>query len=781
MKRFVLLLKKTALLILATVALSNCSNSSSSSSDAVVAMILFNKYYSRSVLSRKAYIGGSLIYNPDNSSLSQLAYGIKVAVRTSRLRKENVSLKLVSSENISVDANGTASGLGSSESFGDYIYEEDGSEVFGYITITSLTKDAVSFIYSYYPSENSALSSQACSLKLGESKKLGSSNSEIKYEKPHLARKGFENASWLTFVNSEDSLTACMFSAMPEVNGKPLGSIYGVNTSDDFIYIVGDRSDSDSDFLTSMPSQSDMVSYGDYVIDQNDSKIYAVAGDPSSGYQSVLKDIDSHSDDHADYTYKLYQFPDRDNGPRALFEALPQSVQTRVTTLSQISGTSSADYVRKLNWMFYDGESFTLIEADLRAKGKTALADSLNTTVTTAYASINQTWDDWIDSDANTTYDQLDAQNRSHLKGMRNFLDNLYGESPDAYVDAPTLFNVYPDIALDLGGNQDAPDNYAASNVIPTIEDGQASKSFEKGKNYLEYVSKRDDIIKKFKDYHQLSLAKINGTALNQHGIELALGVKGSLVKNLGIKSGEFGIKGLGAAVFLKAEASAQNLGTGEHSFLTEEQKQKLNRTIQTITFNIGPVPFVYETTIAFDFGWKLNVNTGVQYFAGITALYGGEVDLGAKWGVKFTGIIPTGGYFDTWPTNPKTVSDSVFYLGPALGVSDVAQGLDFGVYVSGTLTPNFGVGFKYISTGLQVPATAKPEIHLMIDDKFMQQYKTMMHLKGLLGLKVTFGPYFKVVIPIVNKKLTTNWTALTILDKGDGNAIELFDEPLTF
>ncbi|MCR5046996.1 MAG: hypothetical protein K6A42_10500 [Treponema sp.] len=780
MKRFILFLKKTALLILATVAFSNCSNSSSPMPIIIPSSGI--NYYSRNALSRKAYIGGSLIYNPDNSSLSQLASGIKIAVRTSRLRKENVSLKLVSSETISVDASGTASGLGTSESFSDYIYEVDGSEVFGYIAITGLTKDAISFIYSYYPSENSALSSQACSLRLGESKKLGSSNSEIKYETPHIARKGFENASWLTFVNSEDSLTACMFSAMPEVNGKPLGSIYGVNTADDFIYIVGDRNDSDTDFRTSMPAQSDMVSYGDYVINQNDSKIYAVAGDPSSGYQSVLKDIDAHSDDHADYTYKLYQFPDKDNGPKALFEALPQSVQTRVTTYSQISGTTSADYVAKLNWMFYDGESFTLIEADLRAKGKTALADSLNATVTTAYASIDQTWDDWIDSDTeDTTYDQLDAANKSHLKGMRNFLDDLYGESPDAYVDAPTLFNVYPDIALDLGGNQDAPDDYASSNIIPTIEDAQAFKSFEKGKSYAEYVSKRDEIIKKFKAYHQLSLAKVNGTSMSSLGLNLALGVKGSLVKNLGIKSGEFGVKGLGAAIFLKAEASAQSLGTGEHSFLTEDQRQKLNRTIQTITFNIGPIPFVYETTIAFDFGWKLNVNTNIQYFAGMTALYGGEVDLGAKWGVKFTGIIPTGGYFDTWPTNAKSVSDSVFYVGPSAGAPSVPRGLDFGIYISGTLTPNFGVGFKYISTGLQVPATVKPEIHLVVDERFLSQYNTLTHLKALLGLKITMGPYFKVVIPVVNKKLTTNWTALTILDRGDGNAIELFDEPVTF
>ncbi|MCR5045633.1 MAG: hypothetical protein K6A42_03550 [Treponema sp.] len=781
MKRFILLLKKTALLALATVALSNCSNSSSS--DAMAAALIFNQYYSRAALSRKAYIGGSLIYNPNNSSLSQLAYGIKIAVRTSKLKKETASLKLVSSETISVDARGTASGLGTSESFSDYIYEVDGSEVFGYITITGLTKDAVSFIYSYYPSENSGLSSQACSLKLGESKKLGLSNSEIKYETPHIARKGFENASWLTFVNSEDSLTACMFSAMPEANGKPLGSIYGVNTADDFIYIVGDRNDSDTDFRTSMPAQSDMVSYGDYVIDQNDSKIYAVAGDPSSGYQSALKDIDSHSDSHADYTYKLYQFPDRDNGPKALFEALPQSVQTRVTTCSQISGTSSADYIRKLNWMFYDGESFTLIEADLRAKGKTALADSLNTTVTTAYASINQTWDDWIDSDTeDTTYDQLDLDNRSHLKGMRNFLDDLYGESPDAYVDAPTLFNVYPDIALDLGGNQDAPDDYAALNVIPTIEDAQAFKSFEKGKNYLEYVSKRAEIIKKFKDYHQLNLAKINGSALNQYGVNLALGVKGSLVKNLGIKSGEFGVKGLGAAIFLKAEASMQNLDMGDHSFLTDEQKQKLVKNVhEPITFSIGPVPFVYETTFNFDFGWKLNIQTNIQYFAGITALCGGQVDLGAKWGVKFTGIIPTGGYFDTWPTNAKTVDDAVFYVGPSLGAANIPRGLDFGIYISGTLSPSLGVGFKYISTGLQVPATVKPEIHLVVDEKFLSQYNTLTHLKALLGLKITMGPYFKVVIPIINKKLTTNWTAFTILDKGDGNAIELFDEPLTF
>ena len=61
-----------------------CSNSSASYNyAAAVTASLFSK----DALSHRAYIGGSLIYNPDSSALSQLAYGVKIAVRTSVLEK----------------------------------------------------------------------------------------------------------------------------------------------------------------------------------------------------------------------------------------------------------------------------------------------------------------------------------------------------------------------------------------------------------------------------------------------------------------------------------------------------------------------------------------------------------------------------------------------------------------------------------------------------------------------------------------------------------------------
>ena len=108
--------------------------------------------------------------------------------------------------------------------------------------------------------------------------------------------------------------------------------------------------------------------------------------------------------------------------------------------------------------------------------------------------------------------------------------------------------------------------------------------------------------------------------------------------------------------------------------------------------------------------------------------------------------------------------------------------GLDVGVYVKGTLKPQFGVGFSYVSAGLQVVGTLQPELHFIMGDKFLSPpYNTLFHMQGLLKALVTFGPYFEVTIPIIGKKIKTDWTAIKILDKSSGDKpIEIFDLPLS-
>lgn len=795
MKNF---LKKLPLLLalLTTAYFAACSNSSSSMIYIPPSDSSGVNYFSYAALSCRAYIGGSVIYNPDNSSLSQLSHDAKIAVRTSKLKKRSVSLyplgsssarDLRSDEDITVSDTGAMSG-GTPEMVQDFIEEVDNSAVYGYIEITSVSQKSISFVYRYYPTSSSKKSKQSFSLKLGESAKLGGGNSCVKYEPPTVPRRGFENASYLTFVNSDESLTACMYSCMTELNSKP-SSLYGVNSDGNFIYVVGNADDTVSKFSTAMPSYAnDMLSYGDYIVDQNDCKLYSITGDASGGLHDDIKKSESDykgggsgaygTENFLSFAYYKWQFPDPEDGPKQLFDLFPQSVRSTVDSAFASSSLRGGDlYVQKLNWILCDKAALLGIAAGLDSNKKEDadnLRGAVNEFFTDAQITKLNEWKGYLVS-ASKTVEQFEDANEDHVESLRYILDDIYDFSPDAYVDPPSLFNVYPDISIDLGddGNQDY--GYVETNVIPDVLDVSASKSFNAAKDYNEYVTKRGAIEKEFSKYHQLDLAKINGNRLSVVGVKFSLGVKGTVKKNLGITSGEFGIQGLGAALFLKAEANLKSVDLGEHSFFDKETQEKMKKDLhEPIKFNIGPVPFVYKTTFAFDFGWNAKVKSSVEYMAGFTAMFGGEIDIGAEWGVKFKWkVIPIGGYFNTWPTNKKSYSEVACYLGPTSG-GDVDPGFDIGVYIKGTLTPQFGIGVASICAGFEIPCTAEPEVHYKIDNK------TMKHLQGLLRLSINFGPFFEVTIPVIGKKVKAEWTAVKILDlASEGKAIEIFDVPM--
>lgn len=762
-----------------------CSNSSSGSMT-IIPLAPVSTPLSQTSLARRAYIGGSLIYNPDKPALSQLASGFKIAVRTSKLEKKTETLfalegKLHEAATVNVDADGNWTNKGSTTSFADYIVEKEGSAVYGYITIMSVSKDSISFSYSYYPNATAFPTTQSFSLKLGESKRIGSSDSYIKYEKPKVLRKGFEKSSWLTFVNSEDSMSACMYSCMPEINGRPSSSLYGVNSDNDFIYIVGNKDSKDNYYPTSNPDASNMVSYGDYIVDQNQFKMFAVAGDTSSGYDSVLKQVTDYgttsdrTEDFIDFAYYKFHFPDEENGPKELFEALPESVKSRVN--SEISGSDTNACLNKLNWCLCDKETFTLIAADLRAKGKTDDAEAVEGARDGHPASESKA-EEWKSRIKQGNFSPLiEKELTEWLEDLRTILDDIYDESPAAYVEAPTIFGVYPDMALDLGGDGTSPVNYSAYNAIPSDLHFDVSKSLgpdSAAERYDKYCEKRDKIIKQFKDFHQIEI--INKTALGGFvGLNCSFGVKGQIVKNLGVKSGTFGVRGLGGALFVKAEANNQYLDTGKRSLLGEPIKKDLG----AVNFSIGPIPCVFKTQATLDFGFNVLYKTKPtkKYMAGVTALYGAEMDLGADWGVTFKWkVIPTGGYFNTWGQNRKQIGESAFFAGKVDISSDEDPDLDLGAYIEASLTPQIGLGVEYICAGVGAPVTTTPEVHYMIEPL---RKPTKKHLKGIVALDLSLQPFMEVTIPIIGKKVGTNITPFKVWDKSGDKAWTIFDKDI--
>ena len=787
-KFFVRLLKALPLVAAFSVVAYFAACSNSSASLPVYYPGAGENYFAQGSLAHRAYTGGSLIYNPSNSSLSQLWVGARVAVRASSLEKSSRSLYQVADDTseITVAEDGTYAGS-KSENFDLYL-EKQGSESFGFITVTSIGANSINFTYSYYPSASSALVVESHKLLVGESEKVAGGKASIKYGTPQIARRGFENARWLTFINSKESLSACMYSCMPEANNSTPSSLYGVNSHNDFIYIVGNPQDSKSYYTTTAPTyNSDMITYGDYIVNQGESSMSAFVGDGSTSVVSsnIRTEADFNgSENFVYYAYRKYQFPDPVNGPRHLFESLPPNVQASAN--QALSGLSLSDeselYVKKLNWVLCSKDALTSIARNFAGKSESVsqIGDLFgdSTFYSDEVASSLNAWANKIES-GNSTAEAFENANKSYVETMRNFMDGLYENSPDASVAPPTLFNIWPDIALDIGNSQA---KNASGVSASRAWDAEAVKSIGNVKDYNSYVAKRKEIEDKFGEFHSISLAKVNDTKLSNIpllNVKFAFGVKGKVVCNLGI-SGEFGIKGLGAAVFAQVEASTQNLELGDHSLrglLPKKIQDAMHDDAFSVSFSIGPVPCVFKTKYDLDFGWNAAVKTDAKYFAGLTALYGGSIDLGASWGVKFKWkIIPVGGYFNTWPKNSQSITENALFVGPCEGAPDVNAGLDLGIWVRGTVTPQVGVGFKYLSLGVEAPCSVQPEIHFITDTKFINPPdNTPYHLKGILGIKITFDPYFEVVIPIIKKSLKTHWTAATLLDWKK----ELFDEPL--
>ena len=110
MKNFWKKLPLLAALVLAPI-FAACSNSSAPDNYSAA---ITDSPFSKDALSHRAYIGGSLIYNPNSAALSQLGYGVKIAVRTSVLEKKSVSMNLIGSgstlrtdETVSIGESGT--------------------------------------------------------------------------------------------------------------------------------------------------------------------------------------------------------------------------------------------------------------------------------------------------------------------------------------------------------------------------------------------------------------------------------------------------------------------------------------------------------------------------------------------------------------------------------------------------------------------------------------------------------------------------------------------------
>ena len=313
---------------------SGCANGSDSNSAADYLQILLSMDSNSAAevkeadvsyvsISRMAYIGGSLVYNSGNIGYGQLYNGVKIAVRTS----------LVESENQDVTAY-----AGSSEytkTIKNYSDKAD-SIKFGYLTVTEVSKEGISFYYTKYDSGGKTAGSSNYTVKAGESVDItGDEKPDLKYSALVPVRNDFENAMILSFISSTDDLYTTMYATIKTDNPSRAAietSLYGLNTNNEFIYIVG-IVDSQSRAVTSSETIPG-ISHGDYVISEISGEYYtAVGNNSSSGYD--LKSVDDYTGNENEFFSELepfltYFYTDEqfasDTGAVILLKKMPESL-----------------------------------------------------------------------------------------------------------------------------------------------------------------------------------------------------------------------------------------------------------------------------------------------------------------------------------------------------------------------------------------------------------------------------------------------------------------------
>ena len=169
-----------------------------------------------SVIKTRGFMGGSVVYNPSDLSVSQLSNGVVVALRFGKINR--------------IDAGNN-----------QYVYADDEDDaVFGYINVSDVNNDSISFdYYEFEYDEKNAVKKSSFVLRNGDFADINSDGyNDVVYRPAPTVRPGSEKSMWLTFINDPNEyFYSTMFSVLPQQYARSVypGGIIGVNTEGRYI------------------------------------------------------------------------------------------------------------------------------------------------------------------------------------------------------------------------------------------------------------------------------------------------------------------------------------------------------------------------------------------------------------------------------------------------------------------------------------------------------------------------------------------------------------------
>lgn len=222
-------------------------------------------------LAGQAYMGGSLLYNPDFPSSGHLMKGAVVALRFANAEK--------------------------TEDGGEALYtDKRDSEEFASLTVDSIDESKIAFSVI-----RSGAGNRQVTLRTGEATDLnGDGVDDILYQRPAKIHSGFERAVYLTLLSSPERLTTTMFAVIAEQyeNGSYPSGLIGINPDGKFIY---------SKYVPNGSARSAVsgLSNDDFVLDGTSGTYIKVSGVAAYAGQRSIADADLAGAQTVDITEAL--------------------------------------------------------------------------------------------------------------------------------------------------------------------------------------------------------------------------------------------------------------------------------------------------------------------------------------------------------------------------------------------------------------------------------------------------------------------------------------------
>lgn len=687
-------------------------------------------------ISTKAYMGGSILYNPKDLSNSQLLQGIYIATRLGKVTKNEVSKD-------------------------DIIYTDIENEaLYGYIYINNITEKSINFSYVEYSQNGIKNTEKSFNLEVNQNADLnGDGLADVSYSKPLTKRAGLEKTLWLTFISNQENQYTSMFSILPEqyTRGVYPAGLFGINPDGQFIVSKYENNSSTRSVVKGL-------SAGDFVLDNKTGTYHKVKGNTSYKNTRSIDESDLETEDSIADVNFYFTEEDFSTGYSAieLIETLPLEIINKYEPVS-----SELEAVVTLNKILLQENFVPLCIKNLNLEIDSEFQEILAITNTLSeyeLVSFNRMFmsDTFKEVCPAIDYNCTDITDILPLVSVYINATENEEESDTNETRSVSSLSYRP---IELSNTIGDTKNFKTITNFANWKDIEFSgkAGYKLATSYNEYIASTKNLENKVNSCKKIKIGFLSKKITNNK-----LGIGNSNAGNLTFAEldietnlylgGRFTISWSNC----KADLSAYTmLSTYARTCLKYAYSASLIGGEQNIfningSFCIGPVPFVYGLRGDYDIPYSINGEVNSDYlYAGFTGLAGANVNVGADYGsrrVKWfkvwrKWIYRYSIYFEPYTKTCDALAECAFFAG--IANSSEKNGLSITASVSPyfALTPYLGLGVSAGNININLPVTEQVSAGINV--------KTNGSIDGFFSNKfsIKFGGAFDLSLPIVGHK----------------------------